>query len=274
MRVRDWQAGSALELTGRPLRLHPMVVGYEPIRESISIVGGDPAVFLLEPVTVAAVVFEDGWLMVDAGFNVDVVRDPAERIKHYNWESYTALLPPGDPLADQIADLGLSFADLRGCVISHVHLDHTGGLRLLGPEVPVLLQRAEYEFAALIPSLDEKHVVVPGDYLRPELDIVLLDGDTELAPGVTALDTSGHTPGHQSVMVELPSRTVVLACDAADLRRNITEQVPCGTVMRPQDEPAALAAIQRLYELDQRPGVEVWPGHDPDWAPWREKTVF
>ena len=32
----------------------------------------------------------------------------------------------------------------------------------------------------------------------------LLDGDTELAPGVTVLRTDGHTPGHQSLMVELP----------------------------------------------------------------------
>ena len=273
MSVRDWQDNSSLGLTGPPLRLHPMIVGYEPIRESISVLGGDPAVFLLEPVTVSAVVHENGWLLVDAGFNVDVVRDPVERATYYNWDSYTALLPPGDPLADQVAELGLSWGDLRGCIVSHVHLDHTGGLRLLGPEVPVLIQRAEYDFARQIPDLDEKHVVVPGDYLRDGLDIVLLDGDTLLAPGVTALDTRGHTPGHQSVMVELPSRIVVLACDAADLKRNVVKAVPCGTVMRPQDEPHALAAIRRLHDLDQRPGVEVWPGHDPDWPAWREKTV-
>ncbi len=273
MSVRDWQPEPGLGLSGPPLRLHPMIVGYEPIRESISVLGGDPALFLLEPVTVAAVVYQDGWLLVDAGFNVDVVRDPAERIEYFNWESYTALLPPGDPLVEQVAALGLAWETLRGCVISHVHADHTGGLRLLGPEVPVLMQRAEYQFAAGIPTLEEKHVVVPGDYLRDDLSIVLLDGDTQLAPGVTALDTRGHTPGHQSVMVELPERTVVLACDAADLWRNIGDQLPCGTVMRPEDEPFALTAVQRLYELAQRPGVEVWPGHDPEWAPWREKTV-
>jgi glyoxylase-like metal-dependent hydrolase (beta-lactamase superfamily II) len=183
------------------------------------------------------------------------------------------LLPPGDPLAEQVSALGLSWESLKGCAISHVHADHTGGLRLFGPDVPVLMQRAEYEFGALIPELDEKHVVVPGDYLREELDIVLLDGDTVLAPGVTALDTRGHTPGHQSMMVELPSRTVVLACDAADLWKNIGEQIPCGTVMRREDEPFALRAVQRLYELSQRPGFEVWPGHDPEWVAWREKMV-
>ncbi|MBT0768045.1 MBL fold metallo-hydrolase [Kineosporia sp. J2-2] len=271
MSVRDWQPGSGLGLTGRPLRMHPMVVGYEPIREPISVPGGDPARFLLEPVTVAAVVFENGWLLFDSGFNVDVVRDAARRAEYLNYESYTALLPPGDPLADQVAALGLDWAGLKGCGISHVHLDHTGGLRLIS--APVLMQRAEYEFARAIPELGDTLVTVPGDFLRPDLDLVLLDGDTALAPGVSALDTRGHTPGHQSFRIELPTRTVVLACDAADLRGNIEQALPCGTTMRPQDEPHALTAIRRLHELDQQPGVEVWPGHDPDWAPWRETTV-
>ncbi|GAA3617877.1 N-acyl homoserine lactonase family protein [Kineosporia mesophila] len=269
MSVREWDA--ALGLEGRPLRMHPMIVGYEPIREPISVPGGDPARFLLEPVTVAAVVYANGWLMFDSGFNVDVVRDPAARAEYLNFESYTALLPPGDPLADQVAALGLSWDRLKGCGISHVHLDHTGGLRLV--DAPVLIQRAEYEFARRIPELDDNYVTVPGDFLRADLDIVLLDGDTELAEGVTALDTRGHTPGHQSFRVELPTRTVVLACDAADLRQNVVEALPCGTTMRPQDEPHALTSIRRLHALDQEDGVEVWPGHDPDWAPWRETTI-
>lgn len=273
MSVRDWRPGAALDLTGPPLRLHPLILGYEPIRESISIPGGDPAVFLLEPVTAVAVVHVDGWLLLDSGFNVDVVRDPRTRAEYLNWDSYTALLPPGDPLGDRVGELGLRWEDLRGCAISHVHADHTGGLRLLGPQVPVLLQRDEYAFARTIPDLAEKHVVIPGDYLREDLDIVLLDGDTVLAPGVSAIDTRGHTPGHQSFVVELPHRTVVLACDAADLRRNVEDGLPSGTVMRAQDEPHALAAIRRLQQLDSRPGTEVWPGHDPNWWAWRETVV-
>jgi len=273
MGVRDWQPEETLGLTGPPLRLHPMVVGYEPIREPISIPDGDPATFLLEPVIAVAVGYTDGWLLLDSGFNTDVIRDPAARAKYFNWDSYTALLPPGDPLAEQVAALGLDWKDLRGCGISHVHADHTGGLRLLGPDVPVLIQRAEYEFARTIPDLAEKHVVVPGDYLRADLDVVLLDGDTTPAPGFRAIDTRGHTPGHQSFVVELPSRTVVLACDAADLRRNLDDGLACGTVMRPQDAPYAAAAIERLRRMETRAGVEVWPGHDPNWWAWRESTV-
>ncbi|TAJ48097.1 MAG: MBL fold metallo-hydrolase [Herbiconiux sp.] len=272
--ARDWRAGESFAVTDGPLRLHPMIVGFEPIRESISVQGGDDAVFLLEPVTAAAVVYRDGWVLLDTGFNVDVVRDPAERGRHFNYDSYTALLPPGDPLADQVAGLGLDWAELRGCAVSHVHVDHTGGLRHVPPGVPVVFQRAEYEFGAEIsPAMGGAFAAIPEDYLRPALEIALIDGDTSLAPGLHALDTAGHTPGHQSFSIELSTRTIVLACDAADLRRNIVDVVPCGSQMRAQDAPAALAAVQRLHDLDLVPGVEVWPGHDPDWQGWTERTM-
>ncbi|MFI5937374.1 N-acyl homoserine lactonase family protein [Actinoplanes sp. NPDC051494] len=254
-------------VTGRPLRLHPMVVGYEPIAESISVLGGDPARFLLEPVTVAAVVYADGWVLLDTGFNVEIVRDPARRGHHFNYDSYTAVVPPGDPLADQLGALGLPWSSLRGCAISHTHVDHTGGLRHVPAGVPVVFQRAEYEYAAaLTPAEAFARTVVQSDFLRTGLAIELLDGDTELAPGLTALDTSGHTPGHQSFAVELPTRTIVLACDAADLRIQIVDAIACGTTMRPSDAPAAEAAARRLRDLDRVAGTEVWPGHDPDWS--------
>jgi len=272
--TRSWNAGASFAVTGLPQKIHPMVVGFEPIKESISLLDGDPGHFIIEPVTVVAVVYQDGWVLIDSGFNVDVVRDPVERGHYYNYDSYTALLPPGDPLPEKVAEVGLSMADLRGCAISHVHCDHTGGLRLVPPGVPVAFQRAEYEFGAtLTPAMGAQCAAVPGDYLREELDIVLLDGDAVLAPGLSAIDTSGHTPGHQSFIVELNGRTIVLACDAADLRRNIEDSIPCGSTMRPQDAGLAKVAIDRLHELDNQDGVEVWPGHDPQWWAWQERII-
>ncbi|WP_051362711.1 N-acyl homoserine lactonase family protein [Amycolatopsis thermoflava] len=254
---------------GDPLGLHPFVLGYEPIPEAMSVEGGDPARFLLEPVTAAAVVYPGGaWVLLDTGFNVDTVRDPERRAAQYNYDSYTAVVPPGDPLADQVRDAGLDWPRLAGCAISHLHLDHSGGLRLLEHGPPVVLQRAEWQFAATATRAD---AYAPGDYLRPGLDIRLIDGDTVLAPGLSALDTRGHTPGHQSFRVDLPGTTVVLACDAADLRVNITARRRCGWAADPR---AAQRSVERLHELDRLDGVEVWPGHDPDWPVWRTRGLY
>lgn len=253
-------------LIGHPVRLVPLVVGWEPIPESMSVDGGDPAHFLLEPVTAAAVVFDHGWVLVDGGFHLDRVRDPDVRAAHYQYESYTPVVPPGDPLAEQVADAGLDWDDLALAVVSHVHLDHTGGLRLVPSGTPVALQRREWEW--LRSGIGRRETVVPADVLDADVEVVLLDGDTVLAPGLAALDTSGHTPGHQSFRIDLPDRTVVLACDAADLRRNLVERRRCGWVAAPGSERDAQRAVERLAALADEPGVEVWPGHDPDWPAW------
>lgn len=263
--VTDWNA--PLDLGEGPVRLVPLVVGYEPIPESISIRGGDPARFLLEPVTAAAVVYERGWVLIDGGFNLDLVRDPGARAAHYDYESYTAVVPPGDALAEGIAAAGLDWGDLALVALSHVHLDHTGGLRLAPAGVAVALQRAEWAWIA--GGAGRRETVVPGDLLDSGARVLLLDGDTMLAPGLEALDTRGHTPGHQSFSVALPERTVVLAADAADLRRNLDERTACGWTARPDDAAAAQRSVERLADLDALPGVEVWPGHDPEWAAWR-----
>lgn len=252
---------------GRPRRLVPFVVGWEPIPESISLRGGDPARFLLEPVTAAAVAFDDGWVLVDGGFHLDRVRDPAQRAAHYDHEGYTAVVPPGDALAEGVAAAGLAWSDLALCVLSHVHLDHTGGLRLVPPGTPVALQRREWDW--LRSGIGRRETVVVDDVLAADVRVLLLDGDTLLAPGLTALDTRGHTPGHQSFRIDLPDRSVVLACDAADLERNLVERTACGWVGLPGDEDDAQRAVERLAGLADEPGVEVWPGHDPDWRSWR-----
>lgn len=267
-RPRPAPGGPVFDLTGMPLRMHPMIVGWEPIPESLSLHGGSDSVFLLEPVTASAVVYDDGWALLDSGFDVDALADPQIRREKFVYGSYNPIVPPGDPLLEQVAALGLSWRDLRGVAISHVHFDHSGGLRLVAPGIPVVLQRAEWEFAVSGHGINR-----PAEFVRSGLDIVLADGDTPLADGLVALDTSGHTPGHQSFAVTLPTQTVVLACDAADLHANIAGPTRCGSTDRPEDADAAQRAIERLAALDAEEGTTVWPAHDPEWPGWREHTV-
>ena len=97
---------------GPPRRLFALLLGWEPIPESVSLFGGRPDVFLLEPVTGAAVAYDDCWVLIDTGFNPQVVRDPELRAAHYTYANYTAIVPPGDPLVDQVGAAGLRWEDL------------------------------------------------------------------------------------------------------------------------------------------------------------------
>jgi glyoxylase-like metal-dependent hydrolase (beta-lactamase superfamily II) len=256
-----------LRVSGRPRRLVPMVVGYEPIAEATSLHGGSRFRFLMEPVTAVAVVFDAGWVLVDGGFDPARVRDRAVRTASFDYENYTPIVPPGDPLVDQIAEARLDPADLAAALLTHSHFDHTGAARLLSADQPLLLQRREWQHVR--ETTDARgNFLFRGDLDRDGLTLGLLDGDTPLAEGLTAIDTSGHTPGHQSFVVELPEHTVVLAGDAADLLDNIEREVRCGATVGVDGPAAADRAISRLASLHRTPSSEVWPAHDPDFPVW------
>lgn len=257
-----------MALHGPPLRLYAFRYGWEPIPEAVSLAGGSAEEFLLEPVTGAAVVYEDGWVLLDTGFNVDTIRDPERRAAHYLAPSYIGIVPPGDPLLRQVEAAGLRWSHLAMVGISHLHCDHSGGLRHVVDGPRVAIQASEHAFAMDEAGLE--HAYFRSDYELPGLRWQLLEGAAELAPGLRALPTIGHTPGHQSFEVDLAAHgTVVLACDAADLRANIDDVIPCGTTTHPELAEAAARSIALLHQLDARPRTEVWPGHDPDF--WRTR---
>jgi N-acyl homoserine lactone hydrolase len=93
------------------------------------------------------------------------------------------------------------------CVINtHLHFDHCGGNRLFAG-VPIHVQRAEREAAR------------QPDYTIPEwvefegATYVEHDGEAEIVPGVRVVPTPGHSPGHQSVLVDTEDGLVVAAGD-------------------------------------------------------------
>ena len=97
--------------------------------------------------------------------------------------------------------------------------------------------------------------------------IRLLDGDTELLPGLSLIETSGHVPGHQSVLVRLPKTgAIVLPIDAVPIGSGFTrdEQDDASN----PDAAAIRASTIKLLDLVEREQIElVIFGHDKEqWA--------
>ncbi len=83
---------------------------------------------------------------------------------------------------------------------------------------------------------------------------------------MTAVLTVGHTPGHQSFIVDLDPSVggggLVFAFDAADLTINIDDELPVGGFIDVEPE-VTVAAIRKLKALAADRGYRVVPGHDP-----------
>lgn len=93
------------------------------------------------------------------------------------------------------------------CVINtHLHFDHCGGNRLF-PALPIHVQRREREAAR------EPGYTIPEWVEFEGARYVELDGKAEIVSGVRVIPTPGHSPGHQSVLVDTDDGLVVLAGD-------------------------------------------------------------
>jgi glyoxylase-like metal-dependent hydrolase (beta-lactamase superfamily II) len=163
-------------------------------------------------------------------------------------------------LAEQLADLGLGVDDFDYASFSHMHFDHVGATNEL-KEAIVIMQKAEHDAAfadsVTVPGfdptayaglLDEEFLLVEGDH------DVFGDGSVRI------ISTPGHTPGHQSLFVDLRMRgPIVLSGDLYHFRvSREMRRVPTFNV----DPDATLASMDRIEGLVEETGAELWIEHE------------
>jgi glyoxylase-like metal-dependent hydrolase (beta-lactamase superfamily II) len=168
--------------------------------------------------------------VLDWPLNVAVVRSGGRTILI---DSGLGLEFPGFPRAGQLAmrleAAGVQPSSVTDVVLTHLHMDHIGGLLADGlrgrlrPDVRIHLAAAEAEFWA---SPDFSRTVMPApipEVLRTTasrfLDVYRgqlqpFEKDYEVAPGVLISRTGGHTPGHSIVRLESGGERLTFAGDA------------------------------------------------------------
>jgi glyoxylase-like metal-dependent hydrolase (beta-lactamase superfamily II) len=170
--------------------------------------------------------------------------------------------PTGRSTAELLREHGVEPEDVDTLIFTHLHFDHYANARL-------------FDRARLVVNRNEfMHVMDPGSqryaprcgfprevfaWLVDEAweRLELVEGETAVLPGIRTIETGGHSPGHQIVLVQSRSGPVVIPGDEIYLYDNLEERIPIGYYY---DFEKLTQAMDLLGAL----GGSLLPAHDPE----------
>lgn len=176
------------------------------------------------------------------------------------YTSIPNLVKPEERLPRQLKDnLGWEVEDVDTVILTHLHYDHTGYAYLF-KNADFYVQREEYEYG--INCVQEGFGLF---YKKSNFDknaikyssLRLLDGETQILPGIVCIPTRGHTVGHQSVLVDTAEGAICVTGDAVNAKLALDEEINAGPLV---DGIAQKNAYKKIKQVAQM----VCTAHDMD----------
>jgi N-acyl homoserine lactone hydrolase len=273
---------------GATLRLHPLLAGEMSSPPGVlehpggrmavprTLLGGRKKRILL-PIPAFLVEHPGaGPMLVDTGLHPSIAIDPKQNFGRLAGAFNEFRMDHDQAIAVQLRARDIEPADIGVIVMTHLHWDHASAVSEF-PHATYVLDGREWEDAIrprgvtrgyLPKQFDYPFDWRTVDYEGSEIDSfetfgasVDLFGDGS----VRLLSTPGHTAGHQSVLLRLADREVLLCGDAAYTRRAIDHEVMPLLTADEHRFRRSLREIKRFVE--RAPGLVVIPGHDPETWP-------
>lgn len=177
----------------------------------------------------------------------------------------------GESIDKVLGARGIAAGEIDYVILSHLHFDHCGGaVRISGRgEYVPAFEKAIYfvqkkELEAALNSNERTR----GSYLRHDFEplqkagqLRVLDGDSEIYPGISIFIAEGHTEGMQCTLVQSGDKKLFFSADLFPLE----EHVSLPTIMSYDLFP--LATLQTKKKILPRALREQWLmtfTHDPD----------
>ncbi|MFO0745540.1 MAG: MBL fold metallo-hydrolase [Myxococcota bacterium] len=229
---------------------------------------------------------KDGLVLVDAGLGTPDFADPAARLGKVFAKAVRPDKDPAQAAVARVKALGFDPRDVRHIVLTHMDLDHTGGL-VDFPAARVHVHASEHAVAMARPDLKSRERYRPpmwahqpefatySDLGEPWFGFDAVRGLRGLPPEILLIPTVGHTRGHTCVAVQSGAGWLVHAGDAYFDHGEVHARVrQCSIPLRifqtlvEVDRKARLDNQDRLRELVHAHGdVHVFCAHDPSELP-------
>jgi glyoxylase-like metal-dependent hydrolase (beta-lactamase superfamily II) len=167
----------------------------------------------------------------------------------------------GGKLIERLNSIGFEANQVTDILITHVHTDHTGGLVKDGhavfPNATIYVGKADLDFFLDVKNQNgvngydksyfQQATAALSPYLKLE-HVSPISGSKLLFPGVNAIPTPGHTPGHYFYKVESSGKSITFIGDSIHVE-SIQFAKPKVTITYDVDQPAA--AKQRAIQFER-----------------------
>jgi len=215
-------------------------------------------------------------LLVETPDALVLIDDGAGNKEDAKFRDIYGLENAGSPtrLEDAIRDAGFSPDEITVVIDTHLHFDHAGGntrvdeegrLHLSFPRARYHVQKGEFAYAHW------RNERIQASYLPRNFDPVheagrytFLEGETEVLPGIRVVPTPGHTPHHQSVLLESEGQGALFLADVVPTSAHL----PFAWIMGYDVEPlVTLETKKKLLPHARERGWLLIFEHDPV-VPW------
>jgi N-acyl homoserine lactone hydrolase len=170
------------------------------------------------PIWILVIEHPEGIFLIDTGecseaAMPDYFRPAGWLASRYITTQFRFSIRREDVIDRQLAQLGISIPDIRSVILTHLHFDHTDGLKYF-PSTPIFVHRLEWErpygaLPALFPSWFAPRLLTLNTSCGPFEKAFYLTSSRDLA----LVHTPGHTHGHCSVLLKADQCHVLFAGD-------------------------------------------------------------
>lgn len=163
-------------------------------------------------------------------------------------------------LDSRLAQLAITPEDVDFVVVSHMHMDHVGNASMFdNGHTRFFCSKAEKDYAFSFEGDFLGSHLKAADY--GSLDWETVEGDGEFLPGVSFIQTPGHTPGSMSMKVDLPETgTMIFTADAVYMGANYGPPVIPASVVNDLGE--WYASVEKLRSIGEASDAMMIFGHD------------